>query len=142
MKSGWEQSGGQESGLTVKYYIHFCVFLMCVCAKLLQSCLTPRDPIVPGGLPLSMELSRPRILEWVAMPSSRDLPNPGMEPKSVTSALATCCVNPSLCTSSRCHRGNSSDFFYIHLLVSRTMYGTEKTLATMHIWKISWCLAL
>ena len=41
MKSGWEQSGNQVSGLIVKYYIQTYVFLMCVCAKLLQSCLTP-----------------------------------------------------------------------------------------------------
>ena len=26
-----------------------------------------------------------RILEWVAMPSSRDLPEPGIEPRSVAS---------------------------------------------------------
>ena len=52
-------------------------------AKSLQSCLTLCDPIdgsasgstVPGIL-------QARILEWVAMLSSRDLPNPGMEPRS------------------------------------------------------------
>ena len=30
-------------------------------------------------------ISQARILEWVAMPSSRDLPNPGIEPMSLTS---------------------------------------------------------
>ena len=32
--------------------------------------------------PPSMEFSRPEYLVWVAVPFSRDLPNPGMEPKS------------------------------------------------------------
>ena len=32
--------------------------------------------------PLSMGILQARILEWVAMPSSRDLPDPGMEPRS------------------------------------------------------------
>ena len=34
--------------------------------------------------PLSMGILQARILEWVAMPSSVDLPNPGTEPKSPT----------------------------------------------------------
>ena len=32
--------------------------------------------------PLSMEILQARILEWVAMPSSKDLPNPGIESRS------------------------------------------------------------
>ena len=32
--------------------------------------------------PLSMGILQARILGWVAMPSSRDLPEPGMEPVS------------------------------------------------------------
>ena len=31
-----------------------------------------------------MGILQARILEWVAMPSSRDLPNPGIEPRSPT----------------------------------------------------------
>ena len=31
---------------------------------------------------LSMGILQARILEWVAMPSSGDLPNPGIEPRS------------------------------------------------------------
>ena len=34
---------------------------------------------------LSMGILQARIQEWVAMPSSRDLPNPGIEPASLTS---------------------------------------------------------
>ena len=39
-------------------------------------------------------------------------------------------------------RENSSYFFYTHLLVSSTVYGAEKTLVAICIWKISWYLAL
>ena len=34
--------------------------------------------------PLSVGILQARILEWVAMPSSRDLPSPGVEPRSPT----------------------------------------------------------
>ena len=61
-----------------------------VCAKSLQSCLTLCDPInysLPGSSVHGILQSR--ILEWVAMPSSRDLPNPGIKPLSLMSpALA------------------------------------------------------
>ena len=48
------------------------------------------DSLWPGGLqparlPLSMGVLQARILEWVAMPSSRDFPNPGTEPTSLMS---------------------------------------------------------
>ena len=63
---------------------------MCVRAKSLQSCPTlchPMDRSPPGS---SVHGSlQARILEWVAMPSSRDLPTPGITPTSLTSpALA------------------------------------------------------
>ena len=48
--------------------------------KVTQSCPTvcsPMDYTVRGIL-------QARILEWVAFPSSRDIPNPGIEPKSPT----------------------------------------------------------
>ena len=48
--------------------------------KVTQSCLTlcySMDYIVHGILQV-------RILEWVAIPFSRDLPNPGIKPKSST----------------------------------------------------------
>ena len=35
--------------------------------------------------PLSMGILQARILEWVAMPSPGHLPNPGIEPVSLTS---------------------------------------------------------
>ena len=43
--------------------------------KVAQLCLTLCDCIVHGILQV-------RVLEWVAFPFSRDLPNPGMEPRS------------------------------------------------------------
>ena len=53
---------------------------MCLVA---QSCLTLFDPwtVAPPG-PSVHGILQARILEWVAMPSSRDLPHPGMEPRS------------------------------------------------------------
>ena len=46
-----------------------------------QSCLTPGDPIdcSPPGSSVHGILQA-RTLEWVAISSSRDLPNPGIEP--------------------------------------------------------------
>ena len=49
-------------------------------SEVAQSCPTlcnPIDHTVHGIL-------QARILEWVAFPSSRDIPNPGIEPKSPT----------------------------------------------------------
>ena len=55
--------------------------LLIVCATLrLVTCVrllvTPWT--VARQAPLSMGIIQARILEWVAMPSSRDLPNPGI----------------------------------------------------------------
>ena len=65
-----------------------CVrFLMgvtaCVHAKSLQSCPTLRHPMdcSPPG-PSVHGIFQARILEWVAISFSRDLPNPGIEPGS------------------------------------------------------------
>ena len=52
-----------------------------VLCSVTQSCLTLCDPVdcSPPGFSVQGILQA-RILEWVAMPSSGDLPNPGMEP--------------------------------------------------------------
>ena len=49
-----------------------------------QSCLTLCDPM-DCDLPSSSvhEISQARILEWVAIPSPGDLPNPGIQPTSL-----------------------------------------------------------
>ena len=39
---------------------------------------------------LSMGILQARILEWVIMPSSRDLPNPGTEPTSHVFCIGRC----------------------------------------------------
>ena len=50
-----------------------------------QSSPTLCDPMDHSHqAPLSMGILQVRILEWVAMPSTRDLPNPGIEPRSPT----------------------------------------------------------
>ena len=55
---------------------------LCMHAKSLQSCLTLFDPMdcSPPGCS-GHRILQDRILEWVAMPSSRDLPDPEIEPK-------------------------------------------------------------
>ena len=66
-----------------------CVCL-CMRAKSLQSCPTlcnPTDRSPPGSSVHG--ILQARILEWVAIPSFRDLPDPGIEPMSLmSSALA------------------------------------------------------
>ena len=52
----------------------------CACVFSHQSCPT----LCPHQAPLSMGILQARILEWVAMPSSKNLPNPGIEPRSPT----------------------------------------------------------
>ena len=57
-----------------------------MCAKSLQSCSTLCDPMdcCPPGSSVHGYLQA-RILEWVAMPSSRDLPHPEIKPLSLKS---------------------------------------------------------
>ena len=56
---------------------------MCVPAKSLQSCPTLCNPMDSSPPCSSVHgILQARILEWVSMPSSRDLPNPGIEPGS------------------------------------------------------------
>ena len=52
-----------------------------------KSCLSLWDPMdcSPPGFSVHGILQA-RILEWVAMPSSRHLPDPGIEPASLKSA--------------------------------------------------------
>ena len=63
--------------LEAKSRVHILRWLMyllcaCVCAKPFQSCLTLCDPMDCSlQAPLSMGILQARILQWVAMPSSR-----------------------------------------------------------------------
>ena len=69
------------------FYNLFC--LTCVHAKLFQSYSTLCNPMDCNPYGFSVHgILQGRILEWVAMPSSRDLPNPGIELVSfISSAL-------------------------------------------------------
>ena len=61
---------------------------VCVCAKSLQSCPTLCDPMdcsLPGSS--VHKIFQARTLEWVAISSSSDLPNPGIEPESLMSSV-------------------------------------------------------
>ena len=62
----------------------------CMCAKFLQSCPTLYNPMDKS--PPSSDVHgilQARILEWVAMPCSRELPNPG-----VSCRCGLCCLLP------------------------------------------------
>ena len=64
---------------------------VCLIAKLLQSCQTlfnPMDCSLSGSSVLGIFLAR--TLEWVAVLSSRDLPNPGI--KAASPALQVDCL--------------------------------------------------
>ena len=54
------------------------------CCSVAKSCLTPYDPVDCTACQGSSVhwISQARILEWVAIPSSGDLPDSGMEPVS------------------------------------------------------------
>ena len=56
---------------------------VCVCVLVAQSCLTLCDPVdySPPGSSVHGILQA-RIMAWVAIPFSRDLPDPGIKPRS------------------------------------------------------------
>ena len=59
-----------------------CSVSMCVHAKSLQSCPTLCDTMDCSLTGSVHRILQARILGWVAMPSSRYLPEPGIEPTS------------------------------------------------------------
>ena len=68
----------------------YTVLILCRQAKSLQSCLTLCDPRDCSPLGSSVHgILQARILEWVATPSSRGLPDPGIEPTSLISPALT-----------------------------------------------------
>ena len=54
-----------------------------MCAESLQSCPPLWDPMQGST---AHGISQARTLEWVAMPSPGDLPDPGIKPASLTSS--------------------------------------------------------
>ena len=73
-------------------------------AKSLQSCPILCDPTdySPPGFSVQGILQA-RILEWVAVPSSRDLPNAGIEPSSLMSTTLTGRFFTTSTTWEACH---------------------------------------
>ena len=64
---------------------HYFQFSSVQSSSVAQSCSTLCDPMdcsLPGSS--VHRILQERILEWVAIPFSRDLPNPGIEPRSPT----------------------------------------------------------
>ena len=55
------------------------IVTLCLVAQLCPTLCDPRD--CSPQAPLSVGLLQARILEWVAMLSSRALPNPGIKPR-------------------------------------------------------------
>ena len=62
------------------------MFPLCACAVLGHSVVSDSaaSQTIGDQTPVLMGILPTRILEWVAMTSSRDLPNPGIEPRSPT----------------------------------------------------------
>ena len=59
-----------------------------MCVLVTELCPTRCDPVnySPPGSSVH-GIFKARILEWVAIPFSRDLPNPGIEPRSPADSL-------------------------------------------------------
>ena len=75
--SGLVASASMDStNLGAKLFLFFICLLLLL--KVTQSCLTLCDPMVYTV----HGILQARILEWVAFPFSRVLPNPGIEPRS------------------------------------------------------------
>ena len=78
----WYYAGNQCSYYVVyRTCVCVCVYthcpVLCLVTQLCPTLCNPMDCSPPA--PLSVGILQARILEWVAMPSSRDLLNPGIE---------------------------------------------------------------
>ena len=59
-----------------------------MCVLVTELCPTLCDPVNYSPPASSVHgIFKARILEWVAIPFSRDLPNPGIEPRSPADSL-------------------------------------------------------
>ena len=66
---------------TAKIFSYIYIYVV----KIAQLCLTLCDPMDYSWSGSSVHgIFQVRILEWVGVPFSRDLPNPGVEPRSPT----------------------------------------------------------
>ena len=98
---------------------------MPVCAESLQSCLTLRDPgdCSPPGSSVRGILQA-RVLECVAMPSAGGLPDPGIEPTSLTSpALAGGFFTASATKVAHAPWTKKKFLFFVFLLLVVVFFG-------------------
>ena len=89
----WNESGIELCHLCSKVFksrLVLCAYSfpfqppgMCVCAQLCLTLCDPMDCHLPGSSVLG--IIQARILEWAAVSSSRNLPDPGIEPASPVS---------------------------------------------------------
>ena len=72
------ESRGKRQGRGLRLHLSVCVLVA-------QSCPTPCDPMDDSPPGSSVHgILQARILEWVAISFSRDLPDPGVKPRSPT----------------------------------------------------------
>ena len=83
MADTWgENTKGTGGVLQAPQTQHLALFVT-VCVLVAQSCPTPCDPKDCSPPDSSVHgILQARILEWVAIPSPGDLPDPGIEPRS------------------------------------------------------------
>ena len=113
-------SCGKKADTTQSIY-HVCVCVCvctCTCMLSLKLCLTLWDPMdcsLPGSS--LHQVLQERTLEWVAMPSSWILPDPGIKPKSLRSPALT----GEFFTTSATWEARMCMYVYIHytLVLSR-----------------------
>ena len=73
----WRRWINQEFGINI-FTLQYSSIVVCWSAVLSPSVRS--DSLQPHRQPPLSEILQVRILEWVAIPSSRDLPNPGIKP--------------------------------------------------------------
>ena len=80
----------EASSTSLRNVLSCVIIFTCVCVKSFQSCPALCDTM-DGSLPGSSVdgIFQARILEWVAMPSSRGLPDPGIKLVSLTSPASS-----------------------------------------------------
>ena len=82
----------------------------CVCAKLLQSCLTLCNPrTVALQAPLSMGFSRQEYWSGVPCPPPVDLSNPGIDPVSLSSLMFSASASRFLTTNTTRETNSSKE---------------------------------
>ena len=119
-----------DNGFTLHPSCHFHkVFaykhLMCVCTQSCPPLCNPMDCSLPASCVPG--ILQTRMLEWVAIPFSRDLPNPGIKPGSLAlqadSSLSEALVSTSpsntgwLPLTCCIFKGKGSWEFFVYLLV-------------------------